>query len=233
MRSREHGSGLFLVLEGVDGVGKSTLVRQAAQSLSGLRVAVLNRRDRPAADTYVGQAFARLADLIWGSANGTEDNLLPPEYWLYLQTAWYAAYAERVLQPALRENDVVLVDGWFYKFLARLAVRGFDVEFLLSVFGPGGKPDGVVLLEVNVADLWERRPGFKPSEMGLHQGYGRLGRESFLDYQSRVARELKDLAERFGWEVVPLSAGAPAEVNAGVVGEALSRLVITRRAPSP
>jgi hypothetical protein len=83
----------------------------------------------------------------------------------------------------------------------------------------------VVLLDIDAASVWERREVYRLTEMGLHDGYENLGRESFVHYQGRVAGALSAPARPPRWTTVAVDPRAPEEVNAArVESEVRARL---------
>ncbi|MCG8467921.1 MAG: hypothetical protein MJB57_06865 [Gemmatimonadetes bacterium] len=196
--------GLFVVLEGVDGAGKTTIATELGDRLPESRVAFLDRKTVPDRPGFVRTNMQKLASLLWHEADGTEDNLLPTEYWLHLQAAWYAAFTRWVLAPATRRCDCAVVDGWYYKLQAKLRLSGYRIEYLRHVFSGSRAPDSVVLLDIDPRDVWRRRIEFSPAELGLHGGYDDLGRDSFLAFQGGAARQLRRFASELDWHVVPV-----------------------------
>jgi dTMP kinase len=198
------GFGSFIVIEGIDGSGKSTLAASIATRFADAGGVFIHRKTVPEDDAFVAKQMRGLAKVLWHEADGMRDNLLPPEYWVHLQAAWYAAFTQRVLYPALKRSRLVFVDGWHYKLQAKLMLSGFTRRYLDLVFNKAGTPDKVVLLDVDAELAWQRRSQFRPAEMGLHNGYETLGRESFVKFQSGAATKLRRFARRLGWATVAI-----------------------------
>jgi hypothetical protein len=76
-------------------------------------------------------------------------------------------------------------------------------------------PDAVILLRSDVAALYDRRAAdFRPAELGMHAGYGQLGRATFVDYQQAGLDQLTTFAAQYRWPVVDLDpAVAPREAG--------------------
>jgi dTMP kinase len=223
--------GRLVALEGVDGAGKSTLARLAAACLGTPRVRLVQLKRIPTdAHPAVQRSMRQLAGILWPPRQSRFERLLPPEYWLHLQVAWYALLSEFVVEPGLAAPANLLSDGWHYKFVGKLLMRGFPLEHLLTLFSRVASPDRVVLLDVDVERVWSRKE-FRLHEMGLHDGYARLDRDSFLDYQGRLRTVLLDLAGQLGWDVLPLDADAPPRANARAVAAHLVAAGLLREAP--
>jgi dTMP kinase len=211
-------AGKLIVLVGVDGAGKTTLTETVAERLSPLGVRGLSHRtigdDAPA---YVERAMRAVARLLWPEEDTTFDHLLPPEFYVHLKATWYSLFCECVAAPVRSDGYTLLVDGWVYKFIAKMTLDDYPEARLREVFSHVPEPDLVLLVDTDVEAIWNRRSDFKPHELGLHDGFSELGRKSFLEYQGRLRNKLLEMAERDGWEVVPV----PGTLS---VGEAADRL---------
>lgn len=193
-------TGALIVLEGIDGAGKSTLRDPVASRLTDLGVTAHHTKEPATAPQFAHNSMCTLASLLWSGADAPSDHLQGSHYWLYLQALWYAQASRFVVEPKLTRGESLVADGWYFKFYAKLRLQGFETGFLDSVFAPALKPDVVVLLDPEVPAVWERR-GFSCSEMGLHANEHDLGRESFVRYQSGVRESLLELGAEHGWIV--------------------------------
>jgi thymidylate kinase len=220
----------FIALEGIDGAGKTTLCREVVKRLQYPGVACCSGKEIARNPEFVEPIMTSLSALLWPKENTTFDHQLPVQYWIYLQATWYSLASEFVIQPRLREGRVVLVDGWCYKFWAKLLHRGFDRDHLATIFSHATVPDMVLLLEPSMEDVWERKTDFKPHELGLHHNYPELGKSSFIDYQSRILTHLRNLARDMGWVSVAIDGKAPVEHNAEKIAAEI-RLRLEESAP--
>lgn len=225
MRRNRTTPGLFIAVEGIDGAGKTTLSQIAAQTLVADGVTFCARKQVCKAPKVVHDATADLAALLWQRGDCRDDNLLPPGFWLHLQAAWYAAYSHCLLAPMIADGNIILVDGWYYKFSAKLRMLGFDQKALDAAFAQARTPDAVILLDIDPAQAWERQRRFNQSELGLHQGYRALGRESFLNYQGEVLAGMHDFAVRYGWTVLALDAAASPVVNGERLADSVRNVI--------
>lgn len=197
--------GRLIALEGIDGAGKTTLRDCVADLLGDLNVIGQDTKELAATPSFARRSMVGVADLLWPGVDTAFDHLLRPQYWLYLQALRYTLLSQFVVEPKLSAGGRLLVDGWYYKFYVKLRMRGFQAAFLDAVFGSSVEPDLVILLDPNVATVWQRR-SFELHEMGLHEGYRMLNRESFIDYQLRVRAALLDLANAHGWVTIKVGA---------------------------
>jgi len=180
--------GMFLAIEGIDGVGKSTLLRSLASALRrrGLSVAV---RREPADRRLGALAQSAAAEDPWtGAVYFTVDRHL----------------AAPALERALREHDVVLQDRSYFSTLAYQgsALPAADRRRLAQLQRSATRsPDRVVLLDLPTAEALDRVGGRSARR-------GPLERRATLD---RVARAYRVLARSNRWQVID-ARSAPAEL---------------------
>jgi dTMP kinase len=148
VRGFEEGKrGLFLVVEGVEGAGKTTQVELLSRWMSSTGIRHLTTREP--GGTPVGEALRSLV------LNRT-DLELTPESELLLILAARAAFVKEVVRPALERGDVVLSDRYDLSTFAYQGWgRGLDLDAVrrLSAFATGGlSPDLYLLLDVAVRE---------------------------------------------------------------------------------
>lgn len=214
--------GLFVAVEGIDGAGKTTASRLAAESLCrrGRRAVAVARSDVTWHSAYVAEHMTALRGLIWGEPPDAPYLDLGDEHWVYLQAAWYAAFARCVVAPAVAEGLIVLADTWGYKFLAKLALRPpsrVSFEAAWNLFHAIPQPDIVVHLRADPAVAAARKATFSGSETGNREGVPELSAAAFTDYQQGLAEVLESFAGRCGWLRVDTSS-----LDAEVVGSAVA-----------
>jgi thymidylate kinase len=214
----------LIVLEGIDGVGKTTLARELAARSAG-KLRYCSPKTIATSHPHLEWSMQTLASLLWPEESRKQHaHLLPSAYWLSLQAAWYSVLSEAVIAAQLCEAQALVIDGWYYKFVAKMAVGGAKIEPTLAAFAGSREPDLVVLLEGSPEGVWSRRR-FSAYEMGSMTGYDELGEASFVAYQSKIQAALVGLADRNGWRRERLSASDTIESNVGrlqqIVFEAL------------
>jgi len=177
MTARQRG--VFLALEGIDGVGKSTLMRSLARALRRRGLSVAVRRE---------PADPRLGALAQSAA--TED---PWTGAVYFTVDRHLA-APR-LERDLRLHDVVLQDRSYYSTLAYQgsALPAADRRRLAQLQRSATRtPDPVILLDL-------------PPAQALHRLGGRERRRGPLEEAKtlrRVARAYRTLARSNRWQVL-------------------------------
>jgi dTMP kinase len=185
--------GRLIVLEGTDGVGRSTqvaLLREWLEShgyavaVSGLKRSKLARK---------GLRLAQEGNVLGARTNA-----------LFYATD-LADRLEREIIPALRAGFVVLTDRYIYSILCRALVRGLGRKWVYNVFGFALVPDRVFYLRTDLNHLLPRvlnARGFDYWESGMdflhHQDYY----ESYIEYQSQVIAQFDSMADEFGFRIV-------------------------------
>jgi hypothetical protein len=171
-----------------------------------------------------------LSTMLWHSGDAQDPS---DAFWVSLQAAWFTAHSETVICPLLNAGFDVFVDGWLYKFFAKLLLQGFTEPDLAVIFDRVRMPDAVLLLQADVGAVYDRRSDFRPAELGMHADYGELddlGRGTFVDYQTRTAFNLQMLADRHSWRTAHLDTDEPIAATAGRLAPIIADL---RTTPEP
>jgi thymidylate kinase len=213
--------GLFLAVEGIDGAGKTTAVRVAAEMLRGRgrRAVVIARDEVSWRSPYVAGHMGALRDLIWGEPPDAPYLDLGDEHWVYLQAAWYAASARCAVAPAVADGAIVLADTWGYKFLAKLALRPpgrVSLDAAWNLFHSIPQPTVVVHLHADPAAAAARKITFTGSETGNREGTAELSAAAFTGYQRSLAGVLESFAGTGRWTRVDASSLSAQEVGEAV-----------------
>jgi dTMP kinase len=142
---------MFIVLEGVEGCGKSTQAQRLGDWLAAEGIPC--RVTREPGGTQIGEEIRRA--LLHG---GDE---VPARTELLLMLASRAAFVEQVVAPALASGAVVIADRYELSSLAYQGYgRGLPLEQVRSAnsFATGGlSPDLTIILEIEWSDAVARR----------------------------------------------------------------------------
>jgi dTMP kinase len=185
--------GSLIVIEGTDGVGRSTQIEQLTPWLEVQGYAVTNT------------GWTRsplLAETINEAKAGHE---LTVTTFSLLYAADFADRLENEIIPALRAGFIVVADRYMYTAFARNAVMGADRQWTRELFGYALVPDLVLYLKVDVDHLIPRvleGKGMDYWESGMHLALGSDIFDSFRRYQSRLIREYNRLAQEFHFTTV-------------------------------
>ncbi len=207
-------TGWLIVIEGTDGVGRTTQINR-------LR-AHLEREGYAVAET--GLTRSDLASR--GLRRAKQGNTLGSTAYNLFYATDFADRLEHQIIPALRSGFVMLTDRYIYSLIARAIVRGAGPDWVKQVYSFSLKPDAVFYLRIEVADLVPRvvlNGGFDYWESGMDLPMGEDLYESFIRYQKRVIEELDRLAADFGFETI--DATRDEDENAEALARRVSRLL--------
>ncbi|MFI5496838.1 dTMP kinase [Actinoplanes sp. NPDC051859] len=195
---------MLLVIEGIDGAGKSTVAALVARRLGdrGHR----GKKEVDETDTATAVRVDALRDLIWNSPEARRDGF-GATHWILLIAAWYAALPRLRADLADDHPDVRVMDGWYYRNIVKTVIREpCDPAWVESLFVTAPQPALVVLLDLPPEVAWSRRPHFHETELGRWDGFTGEPRASFVGYQERVRAGLLEMAADRGWLVLRLDA---------------------------
>ena len=167
MRSR----GFFLVLEGVEGAGKTTQARLLSRWMEERGIA--HRLGREPGGTRVGEAIRRL--LL-----DTPDVEIPAETELLLLLAARVAFVRDVVRPTLERGAVMVADRFELSTMAYQGLgRGLGLEAVraFNAFATGGvRPDLTLVFDLPVsAGLQRQAESGKARDRIEGEGEGWLG----------------------------------------------------------
>lgn len=180
--------GKLVVLEGTDGVGRSTqiaLIREWLES-RGYAVSATGLKRGKLAGKAIQMAMEghTLGDATMNLSYATD----------------FADRLERDIIPSLRAGFVVLLDRYIYSIIARAQVRSADPNWIRSVLGFALVPDIVFYLQADLNHLVPRvlnARGFSYWESGMDYLKGRDYYDSYIEYQTRLIAQFDAMAEEF------------------------------------
>lgn len=186
--------GKLIVIEGTDGVGRTT-------QIEGLRN-WLEIQGHGVVET--GWTRSELMSNLIELAK--EGNTLTRETFGLLYATDLADRLEAQIIPALRSGFVILSDRYVYTAFARHMVRGGSGEWARDVFGFAIVPDVVLYLKTDVASLVPRvissSRGMDYWESGMDMRLGEDLYDSFCVYQQRMIAEYESMAKEYKFETV-------------------------------
>ncbi len=188
--------GKLIVIEGTDGVGRSTH--------TGLLKLWLENNGHAVLDT--GMTRSALAGA--GLKEAKEGHTLGAVTMTLFYATDFADRLENEMIPALRAGFVVLTDRYIYSLMARALVRGADPDWVRRVHEFALKPDIVVYLRIGIEDLITRvvqSDGFNYWESGMDLHLGEDLYDSFVEYQKRLLREFDNMAAQYNFQTVEAS----------------------------
>jgi dTMP kinase len=213
-------TGWLIVIEGTDGVGRTTNVDRLRAHLERLGYAV-------------GEAGLNRSDLASrGIRRAKQGNTLGSNAFNLFYATDFADQLERRIVPMLRAGFVVITDRYVYSLMARAIVRGADAEWIRRVLSFSLVPDAVYYLRIDVPDLVPRMlqsGGFDYWESGMDLPMGEDLYESFIHYQRRVIDELDQLSREFSFKTIDATR-MPDDISAELCAD-VSRLLQAERRP--
>jgi dTMP kinase len=186
--------GKLIVVEGIDGSGKSTQLSLLSQWLRSQRIAV---------------AFSE-----WNSSplvrettkRGKKKNMFTPVTFSLIHATDFADRLERYIVPLLKAGAVVCADRYAYTAFARDVVRGVSRRWVRNLYRFAVRPNLAfyfrVPLEVAIGRILGGRDAIKYYEAGMDLGLSRNVQESFRLFQGRILDEYEAMIDEVGFHVI-------------------------------
>jgi dTMP kinase len=179
--------GALVVVEGIDGSGKSTQLYLLKRwlEINGYRIHFTEWNSSP----LVKSATRR----------GKQRRLLTPTTFSLLHAADFADRCERQILPLLHGGYLVLADRYIYTAFARDAARGCSPHLLRNLYSFAPVPDITFYfrapLEIAVTRIVAGRPKLKYYEAGMDLGLSLDRAESFRIFQERILTNYDQMVE--------------------------------------
>ncbi len=199
--------GKLIVIEGTDGVGRTTHMNALHEwlELDGHAVMTTGLTRSPLLGAAIEAAKA--------------GHNLNVNTFTLLYAADFADRLENQIIPALKAGFIVLADRYMYTAFARAIVRGADRNWVHGVFGFALLPDIVIYLDTTIdslvprvmrsdPDAWELESQGANQELldywesGMDMRLGRDIYDSFVNYQRRLLSEFHKMSDEFGFAVI-------------------------------
>lgn len=206
--------GRLIVIEGTDGVGRTTQLNRLRPWLESSGFAVASTE------------MTRSVLAGPGLKKAKEGHTLGPITLNLFYTTDFVDRFENQIIPALRAGFVVLADRYIYSLIARAVVRGADQQWIRSIYGLALKPDAIFYLKIAIPDLIPRilqHGGFDYWESGMDMRLGPDLFESFTNYQKRMLDQFEAMTDEYGFQVI--DAGRPIEQIAAQLKEKIRPLL--------
>jgi dTMP kinase len=198
--------GKLIVIEGTDGVGRSTQIEMLKQwlEIKGYGVVTTGWTRSP--------LMGRAIDIA------KSGHTLSLHTFSLIYAADFADRLEHEVIPALKAGFIVLADRYTYTAFARGVVRGVDGEWIRQLYGFALEPDAVFYMKINIENLiprvintdtlmeryWEdgSGSGLDYWESGMDLRLGEDFYDSFVEYQKRILEEFDNMTKEFKFKVL-------------------------------
>src|SRR5947208_172558 len=186
--------GRLIVVEGIDGSGKSTQLSLLSQWLRSQGYAV---------------AFSE-----WNSSQlvkqttrrGKKKEMFTPTTFSLLHATDFADRLEGYIQPLLQAGAIVCADRYAYTAFARDVVRGVSSSWVRNLYRFAIHPSLAfyfrVPLDVALGRILGGRDALKYYEAGMDLALARDVEESFRIFQGRILDEYDAMAEEVGFHII-------------------------------
>ncbi len=197
IKDRKNSTGLpgrLIVVEGIDGSGKSTQIYLLKRWLE--------------IEGY--KAFFsewNSADVVRAAIKrGKKKLLLTPLTFSLIHAIDFSDRYEKQILPLLQAGYIVLCDRYIYTAFARDTTRGCNPEWVRKLYSFGVVPDITFFFDIDVDIAVERilksRPNLKYHEAGMDLKLSSDPVESFKIFQQMISQRYKLIAERYKFQII-------------------------------
>ena len=186
--------GKLIIVEGIDGSGKSTQLRLLEKWLRSQGRLVFTTEWNS-------------SDLVKEiTSKGKKKGLLTPTTFSLLHATDFTDRYERNIFPLLRAGYIVLSDRFAYTAYARDTVRGCNPEWVRKIYSYAVRPQISfyfrVPIDVAMSRILVGRPKLKYYEAGMDLNLSNDILESYRIFQSRIIDQYEEMAEREGFTMI-------------------------------
>jgi dTMP kinase len=187
--------GAFIVFEGIDGSGKTTQINLLDEHLKSKGYDTLTTKEPT---NGLGR---KIREVLRGDTTMTSDHLQA------LFSLDRAIHLMNDIEPALKQNKIVICDRYEWSTLAYGAASGADCAFLQEINDYFRKPDLTLLIDID-----------PDRANGRLKDRTTVKKEIFENLKSlrKIRAAYLDLSSKFGFKVIDGS-GSVTEVNKSVV----------------
>src|SRR3954468_12665534 len=186
--------GKLIVVEGIDGSGKSTQMSLLSRWLrsQGYAVAFSEWNSSP----LVRQTTRR----------GKKKEMFTPTTFTLIHATDSAARLESYILPLVKSGAIVCADRYAYTAFARDVARGVGRQWVRNLYRFATEPNLCfyfrVPLDVALGRILGGRDALKYYEAGMDLGLARDIEESFRIFQGRILDEYDAMAQEVGFHII-------------------------------
>jgi dTMP kinase len=186
--------GKLIVVEGIDGSGKSTQISLLSHWLrsQGIAVAFSEWNSSP----LVRETTRR----------GKKKEMFTPTTFSLMHATDFADRMERYVLPLMKAGAIVCADRYAYTAFARDVARGVSRRWVRNLYSFATRPNLSfyfrVSLDVAIGRILGGRDAIKYYEAGMDMGLSRDVEESFRIFQGRILDEYEAMAHEVGFHII-------------------------------
>ncbi len=186
--------GKLIVVEGIDGSGKSTQISLLSHWLrsQGYAVAFSEWNSSP----LVKQTTRR----------GKKKEMFTPTTFSLIHATDFADRLESYILPLVKSGAIVCADRYAYTAFARDVARGVSRRWVRNLYRFAMEPSIAfyfrVPLDVALGRILGGRDALKYYEAGMDLDLSRNVEESFRIFQGRILEEYDSMADEFGFKII-------------------------------
>ena len=192
--ARNGHRGKLIVVEGIDGSGKSTQLRLLDKWLRSLGLNVF----------FTEWNSSDVVKEI--TSKGKKKALLTPTTFSLLHATDFADRYERNISPLLEAGYFDLADRYIYTALARVVVRGCTSSWVRKVYSFAEVPDATFYFrlppDVAMDRILEGRPKLKYYEAGMDLNLSNDEYESYRIFQARIVEQYEAMVQKDRFVVI-------------------------------
>lgn len=186
--------GKLIIVEGLDGSGKSTQISLLKKWLDSQGYSVFFTE-------WNSSVLVRET-----TRESKKKNILTPTTFSLLHATDFADRLNYQIIPPLKAGMIVLADRYAFTAFARDGVRGVHPEWVRNLYAFAVKPDISFYFRVPVDVACDRilsgRSELKFYEAGMDMGYSSDIKESFRRFQGDIMKQYDKMVEEFGLTTV-------------------------------
>ncbi len=187
-------AGKLIVVEGIDGSGKSTQLQLAMRYLQAKGLAVF----------FTEWNSADLVKVV--TKRGKKKMTLTPLTFSLLHATDFAHRLSHNILPPLKAGMTVLADRYAYTAFARDAARGCDRAWVRNMYDFAPRPDLAlyfkVPIDISVQRILGGRAQLKDYEAGMDLNLAPDKITSFTIFQSRILDEYDRITQEYGLTMI-------------------------------
>ena len=194
MLEKNPCKGKLIVVEGIDGSGKSTQI--------DLIYKWLNEKGK---SVYFSEWNS--SPLVKSTTRmGKKEKSFTPTSFSLIQATDFANRWENQFLPMLKAGVIVLADRYAFTGFARDVARGVDPSWVRNLYSFAYQPDLVLYFRVPLDDAVERitfgRAKLKYYEAGMDLNLSDNKVTSFRLFQTRILEEYEKMVDEFNFQVI-------------------------------